>query len=1466
MSVANPPEEGVNISVVLPTVKSILILTCLICLIFSGDLKASSHVSIVCPCTIERTNGGSATVNLSVAFHAQSNSSGNLDIVANHGRSSGSYPVVGRKNLSLEFSNSPVSVELEVPLYLVSEGPAFLELQYGSSRRRFNEEEINFENSGRASTSYSDFWTNVDTLKDADGDGLSDFNERILGSDVAQANTFGSHVIEVAFTVGSNAQGDDLGGENLEATLAHHVAVANAAFKDSGVALEIKNVGVYDIGSDNYSASAVNDRMQNRTAPFSGLDSVLSRKPDLFIHYSTTSRLGIGGLAWINGNNLHGVMNYKTLYDEGMNLGTVGINNPATTLAHEIGHIMGLSHSLEQDGVIASGSSFPWSRGYGVDNNFVTIMAYATYFGNPPWGNRFSSPKLACGSDNQPCGVDHTNNYNGADAAKSLSVVGLQVSAISNGLPPVITILGDNPIYISDAYLVADMATALDREDGDISSAITVENGDSVDYDLQQIYSVTDSEGNVTKVAREVVITQTDADTDGDGTLNYLDDDDDGDGVADVSDAFPLDASETTDTDLDGIGDNSDADDDGDGVSDSIDAFPLDASETTDTDLDGVGNNADLDDDGDGVVDSADAFPLIALGDLTDTDSDGWPNECDIACANLGMSADDDDDGDGVSDVADAFPLDASETTDTDLDGIGNNADLDDDGDGVDDSADAFPLIALGDLTDTDSDGLPNECDTACVNLGMSADDDDDGDGVSDVADAFPLDASETIDTDLDGIGNNADLDDDGDGVEDDLDALPLDASETVDTDLDGIGNNSDADDDGDGVEDNSDAFPLDKDAWIDTDGDGLADYFSLSTASSYTTLNSLITSVSEFEGAIVSFALGDEQRALITFSLDNYPSECSILINGGSYVCTNGWIVSGVDQVTVQLLDSWGDGGSSATIDIQQAIFPSATEAGTLLDDDDDGDGVVDSADAFPLIALGDLTDTDSDGWPNECDIACANLGMSADDDDDGDGVSDVADAFPLDASETTDTDLDGIGNNADLDDDGDGVDDSADAFPLIALGDLTDTDSDGLPNECDTACVNLGMSADDDDDGDGVSDVADAFPLDASETTDTDLDGIGNNADLDDDGDGVDDSADAFPLIALGDLTDTDSDGLPNECDTACANLGMSADDDDDGDGLEDDSDAFPLDASETDDTDLDGIGNNADLDDDNDGVDDTNDTEPIDPTNDSDDDGVANNIDAAPLDPTNDSDDDGVANNNDTAPLDPTNDSDDDGVANNIDAAPLDPTNDSDDDGVANNNDTAPLDPTNDSDNDGVANNNDVYPENNLYSADSDGDGMPDAWEARYNLNPNDPNDAAMDEDGDGITNLNEFLSGTPPSGSLDIDGNGQYDALTDGLLLLRGMFGLDGSALVTGTIASDAIYTESVDIEFRIETLGDLSDIDGNGYIDALTDGLLILRYLFGLQGETLINGVVAIDATRETAEDIEAHLETLMPAL
>ena len=145
---------------------------------------------------------------------------------------------------------------------------------------------------------------------------------------------------------------------------------------------------------------------------------------------------------------------------------------------------------------------------------------------------------------------------------------------------------------------------------------------------------------------------------------------------------------------------------------------------------------------------------------------------------------------------------------------------------------------------------------------------------------------------------------------------------------------------------------------------------------------------------------------------------------------------------------------------------------------------------------------------------------------DTDLDGFSDLEDAFVTDETEWFDTDADGIGNNEDVDDDGDGVFDIDDGYPLIAIGDLADTDSDGIPNLCDTSCLDAGM-----------------------------------NNDIDDDGDGVTDDTDVFPLIAVGDETDTDSDGAPDTCDGDCLLRGMTADGDDDGDFVVDSEDILPL-----------------------------------------------------------------------------------------------------------------------------------------------------------------------------------------------------------------------------------------------------------------------------------------------------------------
>jgi hypothetical protein len=63
-----------------------------------------------------------------------------------------------------------------------------------------------------------------------------------------------------------------------------------------------------------------------------------------------------------------------------------------------------------------------------------------------------------------------------------------------------------------------------------------------------------------------------------------------------------------------------------------------------------------------------------------------------------------------------------------------------------------------------------------------------------------------------------------------------------------------------------------------------------------------------------------------------------------------------------------------------------------------------------------------------------------------------------------------------------------------------------------------------------------------------------------------------------------------------------------------------------------------------------------------------------------------------------------------------------------------------------------------------ADADGDGMPDAWEKRYGLNPNDPGDAVLDMNGDGYTNIEKFIHGIDPEKKVDwrVPGN-NFDTL-------------------------------------------------------------------------------------------------------
>jgi len=65
------------------------------------------------------------------------------------------------------------------------------------------------------------------------------------------------------------------------------------------------------------------------------------------------------------------------------------------------------------------------------------------------------------------------------------------------------------------------------------------------------------------------------------------------------------------------------------------------------------------------------------------------------------------------------------------------------------------------------------------------------------------------------------------------------------------------------------------------------------------------------------------------------------------------------------------------------------------------------------------------------------------------------------------------------------------------------------------------------------------------------------------------------------------------------------------------------------------------------------------------------------------------------------------------------------------------------------------------------------------------------------------------------------------LTDGLLVIRYVFGFRGSTLISDAIGTGATRTTAADIEdfLGIGANNLFLDIDGNGVADALTDGWL-----------------------------------------
>ena len=248
----------------------------------------------------------------------------------------------------------------------------------------------------------------------------------------------------------------------------------------------------------------------------------------------------------------------------------------------------------------------------------------------------------------------------------------------------------------------------------------------------------------------------------------------------------------------------------------------------------------------------------------------------------------------------------------------------------------------------------------------------------------------------------------------------------------------------------------------------------------------------------------------------------------------------------------------------------------------------------------------------------------------------------------------------------------------------------------------------------------------------------------------------------------------------------------------------------------------------------------------------------------------------------------DPDGDGYTNQggLDLFPENPSEhqDIDQDGVGDNGDAFPEDGTEwaDSDADGVGDNADAFPDDASEVADADGDGYGDNADA-FDDDPSEVFDndsdgigdnADLDDDNDGFTDEEELVDGTDPlnrfscrSGcfSFDVDENLEAQPLTDGLLVIRHLFGFSGDSLISGAVSGEAGRDSSEAITGYLTDADSQLDIDGDGESKPLTDGLLLIRYLFGFSGDSLISGAIGSGAERDTAEEVEAYIQERVPA-
>ncbi len=313
-----------------------------------------------------------------------------------------------------------------------------------------------------------------DVRTDSDADGISDFNEQLLGTDPQDPASADYSITTIDVMSLYTPGAERAYAHGVETRINQLIGVANQVYRDSGVAITLRPVHHERVSYNDVDDmdTALDALLDSSHVAFNGVAELRQRYgADLVMLFRpieiTADRCG---LAPIGGFRSNGYMD--AAIESAFAFSTIAIDCPIDiVVAHELGHNMGLSHSHLEDG---HGGTFNFSTGYGVEGQFTTVMAYPGAFGTETRVARFSDPLADCFGF--ACGEDSKSDT-GADAVQSLNLVRHQVG---NYLPTTVPDLPATTVSALSGSTNAVIAIAASKDQG-LSFSNRFSPHDSVD-------------------------------------------------------------------------------------------------------------------------------------------------------------------------------------------------------------------------------------------------------------------------------------------------------------------------------------------------------------------------------------------------------------------------------------------------------------------------------------------------------------------------------------------------------------------------------------------------------------------------------------------------------------------------------------------------------------------------------------------------------------------------------------------------------------------------------------------------------------------------------------------------------------------------------------------------------------------------------------------------------------------------